>query len=53
MEQYEKPILGILTEEQVNRGVSVCTLCKYKQHPYGGDDCRKCINEGQPHQFYL
>ena len=46
-------ILGILSQEQVDIGISNCELCKYKKCGNGGTDCTKCINEGQPHQYFL
>jgi len=46
-------ILGILSQEQVDRGVDNCKLCKYRKFGNGGTDCTKCVNEGQPHQYFL
>ena len=46
-------ILGILSEEQVERGVNKCEICKYKKCGNGGTDCTECINYGQPHQYFL
>ena len=46
-------ILGILTQEQVDRGVSNCDICKYKKCGNGGTDCTECINYGHPHQYFL
>lgn len=46
-------ILGVLSQEQVDKGVSPCDLCKYKKFGNGGNDCTKCVNEGQPHQYFL
>ena len=46
-------VLGILSQEQVDKGLSPCELCKYKKCGNGGTDCTKCINEGQPNQYFL
>lgn len=46
-------ILGILSKEQVDKGLSPCDLCKYEKFGNGGNDCTKCVNEGQPHQYFL
>jgi len=49
----EIPVLGVLTEDQVNRMISACKLCRYKEYSEIRQDCSKCINEGQPNQYYL
>ena len=49
----KEKILGILSPEQVDRGVDKCKLCKYKKCGNGGTDCTECINYGQPHQYFL
>lgn len=46
-------ILGILTQEQVDRGISNCEICKYKKYSNKRSDCTKCVNEGQPNQYFL
>lgn len=51
--ENEPRVLGLLTEEQINRGVNHCTLCKYKKFGNGGKDCTECVNNGQPHQYFL
>jgi len=46
-------ILGILSQEQVDKGLSNCGLCKYKRYSNKRNECVKCVNEGQPHQYFL
>jgi len=46
-------ILGILSQEQVDRGIRNCEICKYKKYSNKRSDCAKCVNEGQPNQYFL
>lgn len=46
-------ILGILSQEQVDRGIRNCEICKYKKYSNKRSDCTKCVNEGQPNQYFL
>ena len=47
-----KPTLMELTQEQIDKEIGVCSLCIYHKNHKESEDCRKCINENEPNQYY-